>query len=449
METPNQATPRLYSRGRAAIFAMPRFGTSVLLGIEGFALYTLYVTGYGLGSFETTVALAAGYLSIAASQFLLGWLSDHVFTKIGRRKPFILIFTPLLGISFVFLLLPGLMLHDLNDKAALFYWMLVWDVVFRASYAVTTPYQAWMAEQFEARDRPKVSQLQNVFNYIGNGLMSILSLVVLTKTADDIEANINVVPLDLLMITIIFSIVLVALFYLTAFLLPTEPRREIKSDLVQSLKVVVKNKNFLRVVLMQGISGFGWSIITTVMLTYVKEVLQLGTTQYIIVAACLLLGIFIFLYMWRKQIEKRGKKPTLLKIFVIAALFLPITFVALIPMGSYLPLGIIFILGIALVLGGWFLLPYIIYADIADDSDKNTGELLAGAYAGFPNIILNIFQAVGVLLLGLITSLPAIGGASYSFGYILWGPMVSGILVVSWWYTKRHVTLDFSWESIK
>ncbi len=449
MEIPNQDTSRGYSKGKATIFAIPRFGTSVLLGIEGFALYTLYTSGYGLGSFVTTVALAAGYLSIAVAQFLLGWLSDHVFTKIGRRKPFILIFAPLLGISFVFLLLPGLMLPDLNDKAALFYWMLVWDVLFRACYAVTTPYQAWMAEQFEASDRPKVSQLQNVFNYIGNGLMSIISLVVLTNTADKIAANINVVPSELLWITITFAVVLVVLFYMTTFLLPTEPKREIKSDIVQSLKVVVKNKNFLRVVLMQGIAGLGWSIITTVMLKYIDTVLHLGREEYIGVAACLLLGIFIFLYMWRKQIERNGKKPTLLKIFVIAAAFCPITFIALIPMGSNLPLGIIFILGIALVLGGWFLLPYIVYADIADDDDKNTGELQAGVYAGFPNIILNLFQALGMILLGLITSLPALGGASYSFGYILWGPVVSVILIVSWWYTKRYVTLDFLWERKK
>jgi Na+/melibiose symporter-like transporter len=232
-------------------------------------------------------------------------------------------------------------------------------------------------------------------------------------------------------------------------LLPTEPWREIKSDIVQSLKVAVKNKNFLRVVLMQGISGFGWSIITTVMLTYVKTVLHLGTMEYLIVSVCLLLGIFVFLYIWRIQIEKKGKKPTLLKIFIIAALFLPITFLGLIPMGSFLPLGIIFILGIALVLGGWYLLPYIIYADVADDDDKGTGEMRAGIYAGFPSIILNIFQAFGVLLLGLITSLPALEGTTYSFGYIIWGPVVSGILLVSWWYTKRYVTLDFPWESKK
>ncbi|NMC03766.1 MAG: MFS transporter, partial [Candidatus Lokiarchaeota archaeon] len=430
MDAKTTDSPRQYSRRNATVFAMPRFGTSVVLGIESFAMFTLYVSGYGLGSFQTSIAIAAGYLSIAASQFLLGWLSDHVYTSLGRRKPFLLLVAPMLGISFVFLELPGLVLPDLNDKDALFWWMLAWEVLFRASYGVTVPYQAWMAELFESRDRPKVSQLQNTFNYIGNGLMAVLSLVVFTAAADKIEADVNTIPPELLWITYAFAITVVSLFILTALLLPTEPRRDLASGHVQSLKKAIQNQNFLRVVLMQGISGFGWSIITTVMLTYTKEVLELTTIEYIIVAVCLLLGIFVFLYMWRVNIEKKGKKPVLLKIFLIAAMFLPITFLGLVPMPSRLPVGIIFILGIALVLGGWYLLPYIIYADIAEDDDKGSGELRAGVYAGFPSIILNLFQAIGVVLLGLVTSIPAIGGATYSFGYILWGPITSGILLI-------------------
>ncbi|MBN2150590.1 MAG: MFS transporter [Candidatus Lokiarchaeota archaeon] len=447
MEPRRKGPAERYSRARAVTFAMPRLGTSILLGIENFAVFTLYVSGYGLGSFETSVALAAGYLSIAASQFLFGWISDHVSTRLGKRKPFIIALAPLLGVSFVFLLLPGLVLPDLDDKAALFYWMLGWDVVFRASYAVTTPYQAWMAEQFEAGDRPKVSQLQNVFNYIGNGLMAILSLVVFTQVTDKIEADASTIPPELLCIAVVFSALLVSLFYVAALALPVEPVREARSGPLQGLKGVVGNKNFLRVVLMQGVSGFGWSITTTVMLTYAEEVLQLSTLEYVVVAALLLLGILVFLQLWRKHMEKRGKKPALLKIFAIAAAFLPITLLGLVPMESKLLLGIVFILGVSMVLGGWFLLPYILYADIADDDDKRTGELQAGAYVGFPSIFLNICQAIGVLLLGTITSLPAIGGASYSLGYVLWGPVVSGILVVSWWYTRRYVTLDFAWES--
>ncbi|MEJ2250126.1 MAG: MFS transporter [Candidatus Lokiarchaeota archaeon] len=160
--------------GHKILYASPRLGTSIVLGIEGWALLTLYTSGYGLNDFLTAFAIGMGYLTIAASQFLLGWLSDAKYTKLGRRKPFILIFAPILGLSFIFLLLPGLFI-DLNNKPLLFLWILIWDILFRASYAVTTPYQAWMAEIFFVEERPKVSQFQNTFNYIGNGIMSIFT----------------------------------------------------------------------------------------------------------------------------------------------------------------------------------------------------------------------------------------------------------------------------------
>jgi hypothetical protein len=51
------------------LFGMPRLGTSIILGIEGWAVFTLYTTGYGLNEFQTGFALAMGYLTIAASQF--------------------------------------------------------------------------------------------------------------------------------------------------------------------------------------------------------------------------------------------------------------------------------------------------------------------------------------------------------------------------------------------
>lgn len=73
-----------------------------------------------------------GYLSIAAAQFLLEWISDAKYTKFGRRKPYILIFGPLLGISFIFLLMPALILTDLNETS-LFLWLLIWDIIFRIS----------------------------------------------------------------------------------------------------------------------------------------------------------------------------------------------------------------------------------------------------------------------------------------------------------------------------
>ncbi len=430
------------------LFASPRLGSSLVLGVEGFALFTLYYVAYGLNPILVGFAQAMGYLSIAAAQFLLGWVSDAKYTKWGRRKPFLIVFAPLLGISFIFLLLPGLVLPDLNNKTLLFQWLLIWDIIFRASYAITTPYQAWLAELFPINERPVVSQAQNTFNFIGNGIMALTTLIVFTNVFDKLQTDINTIPSEFLIIVILFGGIAILLFSLICFVLPTEPHFPIDTDLIGNLKIILKNKNYNLVVLMQGISGFGWSIISTVMLTYTEVVLGLSTMEYLIVAVCLLLGIFIFLYIWRKSIEKRGKKPTLLTIFIVAVIFLPITLLGLVSSISPLILGIFFILGIAAILGGWYLFPYIMYADLADDDSKTTGALKAGIYVGYPSIILNIFQAIGVFLLGLITSLPVItvGTNTFSLGLVVWGPICSVILLISYFYTKKYVTLDFAWE---
>ncbi len=437
------------STTRKLIFGMPRLGTSIVLGLEGWGTLTLYTVGYGVAPFLVGIALTMGYLSIAAAQFLLGWISDAKYTRIGRRKPYILIFTPLLTISFVFLMLPALILPDMTDKGALFFWLLIWDVIFRFSYAVTTPYQAWMAESFRVEERPKVSQYQNVFNYIGNGVMALFTLLVLTQVLDQINIAPSTIPVEFLIAIFVFGAITWILFYLILFLMPTEPHFRIQTDLLENLKIVVKNKNYLLVVLMQGIAGLGLSMITSVMLVYTEVVLNLSSFEYIFVAVFLLVSIFIFLYLWRKMIKKKGKKKSILLIFIIGAVFLQITYLGLIPMSSGVILGIIFIVGIGGVLGGWFLFPYIMYADLAEDDEKSTGGLKAGIYTGFPSIILNIFQAFGILSLGFILSLPEIyiGTNKFSIGLILWGPIVSVILLVSYMYTSKFVKLDFDWES--
>lgn len=453
---------------RKLLFGFPRLGTSIVLGIEGWALLTLYTTGYGLHPFLAGFAICMGYLTIALSQFLLGWISDAKYTKWGRRKPYIIVFAPLLGISIIFLILPGFVL-DLNDptsfifmgilfqKRTLFLWMLIWEILFRASYAVTTPYQAWMAEEFSVEERPKVSQFQNTFNYIGNGIMALFTLIVLSSYINDLDGAVDLnipIPLSISISIITFGILTIALFYFIAFKMPTEPKYEIRSNLIENLKSIVKNKNFMLIVLMVGISGLGWSMVTSTMLKYLTDALNMGTTDYIISAVFLLLSIFVFLYLWRKFIQKRGKKKSLLYVFIAAVIFMPISLLGLIPMSSYLVLGIIFIAGIGAILGGWFLFPYIVYADLAEDDEKSTGELKAGIYTGFPSIILNIFQAAGAFLIGTILSLPLINptgvvDAEFSMGLVIFGPIVSIILLISYFYTKKYVKLDFDWEKKK
>lgn len=432
------------STGKYLIFGLPRFSTSILIGFADFALFTLYNLAYLPSPFLIGIALALGKLTIASSQFLFGWLSDAKYTRLGKRKPFLIILSPILSISFLFLLVPNLII-DITNINATFVWLLLWNVLFNISYGITSPYGSWMTEQFTSNERPKASQYYNIFAFMGSALMSIFSFIILPGSINKITINPNIIPPEFLVSVIIFTILPILLFYITAFLIPTEPHFKIESNIFDNLKVLLKNKNFLLVTIMQGIASIAFIMIGQTVLQFTIIVLQFEDFDYYVVAALMMFGVFGFIILWRKIIQKLGKKKSLLYIFLTAIIFLPSTLFGAIPMDSYFVYGILFILGLAASLGGWNLLPSIIYADIAEDDQKNTGELKAGIYTGFPSIILNIFQAVGMFLTGVILDLPNLG-LNFSIGYILWGPIGSIVLICAYFYSRKFIKLDFEWE---
>jgi Na+/melibiose symporter-like transporter len=425
------------------LFGTPRLGTNILLTIVDFALLTLYSTGFNLPAWQIFLATSLGKLSIALSQFLLGWLSDAKYTKWGRRKPYLIILSPLLTLSFIFLLIPNQFLL-ISNTTVLFIWLLVWDIIFQASYGVTTVHNAWMAEQFQVRDRPKASQFINLFIYLGAGIGEIFTLLVLTDFATQVQSDPSALPIEFLLGVLIFGLITIPLFFLVAALMPTEPNYKIESSLIYNLKAIFKNKNYLTFNFMEGFASIAWSIVTPTMLAFLTAVLNFTDMQFIIGGSIIIFGVLFFLYLWRKLIEKLGKKKSLLFLFLFAIIVLPFTLISLIPMESYLIYGIIFIIGVVASIGGWNLFPYIIYADLAEDDEKSTGELKAGLYRGFSSIILNIFQAIGLAFSAIVSFL--IG--DYLF-FIWWGPICSLILVGAYFYSRRFIKIDFEWEKNK
>jgi Na+/melibiose symporter-like transporter len=427
---------------KVLLFGVPKLGTSILIGLADFALLALYTIGYQLTPLLAGIGLGIGKLTIAASQFFFGWISDAKYTRWGRRKPYLVVLSLFLAISFLFLLLPSLFI-DINNVSSVFIWFLVWNIMFNISYGVTTPYNAWMAEQFTIDERPKVSQFQNLFGFIGTAIMAVFAMVVLTDFNDDIQTNPDFIPPDFLYSVVIFAIIPLILFCLTVILMPKEPHFKIESNMIDNLKTILKNKNFLLVTVMQGIASIAIIMMTSLILVYISTVLQFDSTSYLIASIVFILGILIFLVLWRKLIEKLGRKRSLLYIFLTAIIFLPFTLLGLLPMGSTFIFGIIFILGITGCMGGWFLFTGIIYADIAEDDKKSTGELKAGIYKGFPSIVLNLFQALGLFIMGMILELPSLGTLTYSIGHVLWGPICSLILICAYFFTRKFIKLDF------
>ncbi|MFO8017479.1 MAG: MFS transporter [Promethearchaeia archaeon] len=432
------------------LFSMPRASTSIVLTVVDFCILFLYKKGYGLTPFLIGVSLMMGKFAIAISQSTMGWLSDKMDTRLGRRKPFMLIGAPALSISFLLLLLPPIFLGANPVQIDLFIWLLIWDVSFQFFYGfLTTPYQSWMAEQFKVNQRPKASAYQNVFNYLGTGIALLLTMVILPQVLQDFLKT-QILDFNFIIILILFAIVTIVLFYLSALFLPKERTEPGEWSFIEDFKKIFEDTNFIHVCLLVGIASLTWSMITGVMLDYVNEVLKLTeTTHTLLSAAILALGVITALFIWKRVIAKSGKKTALNYILLWAIIVLPFTAILpILPFENFLPPALILVGIVAAALGGWYLFPYIIFADLAENDQKSTGEkeLKAGLYTGFPSILLNIFQAFGLLLVGSILELPSFPNKGYSWGYLLWGPIGSLILIIALLYLRNFITLDFGWE---
>ncbi len=434
-------------KGKFAIYGMPRLSTSTVLGVVDMALLTIYTLGYGLFPLFAGIAMGMGKLAIAVSQFLMGWLSDKINTKYGKRKPFMILCSPILGVSFVFLMIPTVFISNPTD-ITLFIWVLIWDFIFQFFYgALTTPYQSWVAEQFEVKFRPKASAFQNLFGFLGTGVGVVFAFLIVPSFRDEYQASGQII-FSYTLLTIIFAILIVALYYACAYLLPVEPLTNLKMDFILDVKQLLKDKNFMKVCLLQGIAFLAWGMVTPTLLGFTTEVLNFETSSMVVAAGVLFLGIMVFLFTWKRLIEKKGKKTTISLIFLLAVIILPFSLIGLIPGGVSFPVAIIYVVGVAACLGGWYLFPYIWYADLAEDAKKrgDVDEMKAGLYAGFPNILLNIFQAIALVITGAILALPNVPGKTFSWGYVLWGVWCSAVLLIGLIYIRKYISLDFDWE---
>ncbi len=427
-------------------YGMPRLSASVILGIIDLGLFRLYTEGYGVNPLLAGIAMGMGKLAIAASQFLLGWLSDTTKTKYGKRKPFMIICAPILAVVFMFLLMPTAFLSN-PAMMDLFWWMLIWDFSLQFAYGgLTTPYQSWMAEQFESHERPKASAFQNLFGMMGTGIGVVFIFLILPNAIDNFKLT-GLLSIDFSLIIIVFGLLAVILFYLCAIKLPIETTKEVKVDFINDVKSLLKDSNFMKICMLQGIAFLAWGMVTPTLIGFVEDVLGFtGTTMYAS-AGILFLSIMIFLFGWKKLIEIKGKKDTISIIFLVAVIILPFSLIGLLPDIGF-GIAIVYVIGVAAALGGWYLFPYIWYADLAEDAQRrgDLTDMKAGLYAGFPNVLLNIFQAIALVITGAIMGLPNVPGKDYSWGMVLWGVWGSAVLLVGLIYIRKFVKLDFDWE---
>ncbi|GAB4314325.1 MAG: MFS transporter [Promethearchaeota archaeon] len=431
-------------------YASPRFGMSLVLTCVDFVVLYLYNDLYQLRGILAGTAAAVGKVAIAASSFVAGYTSDHTHSRWGNRRPYLLFGSPVLMLAFTGLFLPTWVLGTSAPETHVFLWYLGFNVAFQATYGfVWSAYHSLMPTLVDVEHRPAASMWQNVFNYLSSGVGIAYTFVGVTEFTDAYEET-GVLHPGFALVFAGFGLLMVVLFFRMHRVVPVAPGEfeRTEDDLLSNFRTIWSNKNYLNVTLVHGVMGLAASMQTSLLYGYAQKVLKLEGWRLYLVAAALILGVLGFVGAWRRMIEAKGKKRTLQAIFIVQITTMPLTCLGLLGLEP-LSFGLAFMAAMTCGMAGWALFPYIMYADVAEDHARRTGEQKSGLFHGFSVVPLNVFQAISLVITGALLDLPLVAGTDYSWGYVLWGPLGSAYVVASYLLLRWRVKLDYDWESSK
>ena len=150
-----------FSRRTLILYALPSLVTSVAALPMALFVPAFYADDLGLPLAAVGAAIAASRLLDVVTDPLIGGLSDRLRSRWGRRKPWMLLGTPIFAVSIWHIFVPG-------DAATPTY-LLVWSALLYLGFTmVDLPHKAWGAElSTDYDERSRVTSLREALSTAG------------------------------------------------------------------------------------------------------------------------------------------------------------------------------------------------------------------------------------------------------------------------------------------
>ena len=431
---------------------MGRFGPSFLMTMITMTVFYVYGTSFQLNWFLNGISLAASYIVIGLTHWFTGYYSDTLKSRWGRRRPFVILGTPGIIISAFLLFVPNWFLDTANPalEPILFVYYIVYLCLFKFFYAfVMTAHQAWLPEITDEAERPLVSGFMNTFNFAADSAGGILGFMTPLLFVAGPPEQLSETGLNLLLL-----FCGIALLFMLPSMLVIRARSgiaPIERSLREETRVAVGNRTFVGWTLVVGFLSFTLIAITQSLVGFLQQVMLLASIEALIPAALAMLGsTMVFFYIWLTGIRRIGKRRSLIIGLVLLAVFTPLTPV-LSNIGEligYTLAATLFFIPIGAGMAIYYLMSYVVPADIAQVDEIVTGENRSGIYTGFIGVPLNMFQAASSVVLGGLMQLSVILTGTDLWGLMWWGPVFAPFLLIAA-FILRYVDIDPDFEALK
>ena len=257
--------------------------------------------GLSLASMGFILMLAR--LSDVFTDPLIGLISDRTKISLGRRKPWILLGSPLLAISTYFLFIPP-------NQPDLVYFLISIVGIYLAFTIIQIPFASWGAElSGDYNERSKITALREQVGYIGTIIA--VSLPIFLSYFDIVEMR-SILTFEAIVVISSIPIVIVGAF----LFVPDNPVKHLRKNAMtfgeyfRSLKFVLKNGPYIRILIGFTGSVLGISMDGALSFFFVKHVVN-AESYYSVAILLSIATSVICIPIWKRIAAKVGKHKAL------------------------------------------------------------------------------------------------------------------------------------------
>jgi GPH family glycoside/pentoside/hexuronide:cation symporter len=372
----------LVKKTRPARYGFAMFGTSIPINMFKSFAAIYYVDSLGLDMKKYSLVLFIYTFVDAIDNPVYGFLSDRTRTKWGRRRPWLLIGTPLLVLFFIlFYNVPGFVQ---SEKGTLFiYMLLMYILTGTLDSLVNANYGALFPELFRTDvERAKVNGFRQICQLFAMAISIALTPMIAGKLG---YRTTSVVYGALALIVMMYC------FWGCREDLKYIEESE-KPNLFSSIWALLSNPKFWIFGFVGAFYSAAFSLISQAVPFYVKYTLKLSESMTTVMLGVVLVVAVAAIIIWSKIV----KKWTVMKVWRTGLLIMALSFVPMFFINSFIP-AIIAACFVGFGVGACLTTMDCIGAKIVDDDFVKHGIKREG--------IINSLMGVMNRLNGLYTSL--------------------------------------------
>ena len=422
-----RAVGRLLPLRSKLMYASSSMGGEALTQSRSLWLLYFYTEATDLLSpFAVGAILTVARLVETVDDGLVGYWSDRVDTRLGRRLPFILVATPFWALFSVLLFTPP----ESSAAAAGAYLFIVLELYFVASTLSGGPYEALLPEISKSSgERVQITGMRVYFGAAGAGLGLVVSGLLVDSAGYVAMAT-------------LMAIVALALRYTGAagvWRYASRTQEPAELGLREALRATFSNRYFLLFLPTFALFQLGFQMLLGSLPFLVEAALEVDKAgKWVAALAAVAVGTMVLMIPVASRLSRRTTKRHAYRISLTGAMILfPFLVLAGFLPGIPVEAQLVAAMVVAgLPIAGNYLFPAPLTADIIDFDSLQTGMRREATYYGAQNFVEKTTSALAPLLLG---ALLALGHTSDDpLGVRLVGPVAALLVFLGWLSFRRY-----------